>query len=218
VILDGRLGHRRLASSAWGPPHRITVLSTADLPLHFRLTLFYEGTSGVPFTYRVDGDANGDGYWSNDAVYVPVQVAPGGDIKLVVDDDQGQLVPAPASEYAELERFIEQERCLRDQRGRVLRRNSCRNPWGTYTDARLSRILPAAHGRSLELTLDLFNLQHLIDKDWGLIRGSDDTPLLQLVGYDPGAGRGIYRRLPRTRRAVLDGSQWRMQLGARLTF
>ena len=218
VILNGSLEHRRLASSAWGPPHRVTLLTTADLPLHFRLTLVYEGSSGAPFTYRVDGDANGDGYWSNDAVYVPADAAPGGDIELVVEDDQGQLVAAPASEYAELKRFIEQERCLRDQRGRVLRRNSCRNPWGTSTDARFSRLFPAAHGRSLELALDVFNLAHLIDKDWGLIRGVDDTPLLQLVGYDPAAGRGVYRRLPRTRQAVIDGSRWRMQLGARFTF
>jgi hypothetical protein len=46
----------------------------------------------------------------------------------------------------------------------------------------------------------------------------DDTPLLQLVGYDATAGRGIYRRLGRTTRTVIDGSQWRMQLGARYTF
>jgi hypothetical protein len=218
MILDGSLEHRRLASSAWGPPHRVTLLATADLPLHFRLTMFYEGVSGGPFTYRVDGDANGDGYSGDDAVYVPADAAPGGDIELVIGDDQGQLVPAPASEYDELNRFIEQEGCLRQQRGRVLRRNTCRNSWSTYTDARFSRIFPAAQGRSIELTLDVFNLLHLLDKDWGLIRGVDDTPLFQLVGYDQAAGRGIYRLLPRTRQAVIDGSQWRLQLGARVTF
>jgi hypothetical protein len=218
VILDGTLEHRRLAPSAWGAPHRVTLLVTADLPLHFRVALFYEGIAGAPFTYRVDGDANGDGYWSNDAVYVPVTAEPGGDIALVAEDDQGQLVPAPESEYAALNRFIESEPCLRRQRGRVLRRNSCRNPWGSYTEARFSRIFPAAHGRSLELALDVFNLLHLLDRDWGLIRGADDTPLLQLAGYDPAGGRGTYRRLERVTGAVIDGTQWRMQLGARVMF
>ena len=188
------------------------------MPLHFRLTLFYQGASGSPFTYTVEGDANADGY-DNDAVYVPTDAAPGGDIRLVVDDDQGLLVPAPASDYAELGRFIGQQGCLRSQRGRVMRRNSCRNPWTNSTDARFSRLFPTIRGQSLELTLDVFNLLHLVNGGWGLIRGVDDTPLLELVGYDAAGGRGIYRLRQRTHGAAdFAGSRWRMQLGARYTF
>jgi hypothetical protein len=217
VILEGTLDHRRLAPSAWGPSHRVTLMATTDLPWHFRMALFYDGSSGGAFTYSVEGDANGDGYL-NDAIYVPRIAAPGGDIELVIENEQGDLVPAPRSEYFKLNHFIHEERCLREQRGRLVRRNSCRNPWGATTDARFSRVFPAAHGRSLELTLDLFNFLHLIDPDWGLIRGVDYPPLLQLMGYDATAGRGIYRRLEPTTKAVIDGSQWRMQLGARCTF
>ena len=210
VILDGTLDHRRLAPSAWGPSHRVTLMATTDLPLHFRMTLFYDGFSGSAFTYSVDGDANGDGYL-NDAIYVPLNAAPGGDIELVVENEQGDMVPAPASEYAELNHFIEEEGCLREQRGHLLQRNSCRNPWSASTDARFSRVFPAAHNRSLELSLDVFNFLHLVNPDWGLVHGVDSPQLLQLAGYDVTAGRGIYRRLPRTTRAVIDGSQWRMQ-------
>lgn len=218
VILDGSLENRRLAPSAWSVPHRVTLLAIADLPLHFRLTLFYAGGSGSPFTYRVEGDANADDY-GNDPVYVPAQAAPGGDIRLVVDDDQGQPVAAPASAYAELDRFIERQGCLRAQRGRLMRRNSCRNSWTNAADARFSRLFPTGTGQSLELTLDVFNLLHLLDGGWGLVRGVDDTPLLELVGYDEAAGRGVYRLLRRTARAVdSGGSRWRMQLGARYVF
>jgi hypothetical protein len=218
VTLDGSLEHRRLAPSAWNVPHRVTLLATTDLPLSFRLTLLYDGSSGGPFDYRVDGDANADGY-ANDAVYVPATAVPGGDIHLVIEDDEGQLVPAPAAEYAELNRFIEQQACLRGQRGQILRRNSCRNPWVSQTDARVSRVFQGPGTRSLELALDIFNLPHLIDRNWGLIRGVDDTPLLQLTGYDAVGGRGIYRFLRRTP-AVADfgGSRWRLQLGARLVY
>jgi hypothetical protein len=218
VTLDGSLERRRLAPSAWSVPHRLTLLATADLPLRFRLTLIYQGGSGGPFDYRVDGDANADGY-VNDAVYVPARAVPGGDISLVVDDIEGQPVPAPASEYAELNRFIEGQACLREQRGRVLRRNSCRNAWDGQTDGRISRVFQTRSGRSLELALDIFNLPHLIDGDWGVHRGIDDTALLQLAGYDLAEGRGVYRFL-RRRPAAGDfgGSRWRMQLGARLMF
>jgi hypothetical protein len=218
VTLDGSLENRRLAPSAWSVPHRVTLLATADLPLHFRLTLVYEGTSGGPLTYRVEGDANADGY-GNDAVYIPVNSAPGGDIQLVVDDDQGLPIAAPASVYAELDRFIEQQGCLRAQRGHVMRRNSCRNPWTNNADARFSRVFPTTKGQSLELTLDVFNLPHLLNGGWGLNRGLDDSPLLALAGYDAAAGRGVYRFLTRSPRAVdFGGARWQMLLGARYTF
>jgi len=216
VTLDGTLEQRRLAPSAWNVPHRVTLLAGADLPLRFRLTIFYQGSSGAHFDYRVDGDANGDGY-GNDAVYVPAKASPGGDIRLVVENSDGQLVPAPATEYAELDRFIEREPCLRRQRGQVLRRNSCQHPWTSEMDARFSHVVPVPGGRSLELGLDIFNVLHLIDTNWGLVRRVDHTPLLLLTGYDTAAGRGVYRfmrRAPAT--ADFGASRWRMQLGAQL--
>jgi hypothetical protein len=218
VALDGTLERRRLAPSAWSVPHRITLLAALDLPLHFRLTLFYEGRSGAPFTYRVQGDINADGY-DNDAVYVPLNATLAGDVQLVADDALGNPVAAPASAYEELDRFIRSDECLRAQRGRVLRRNSCRSGWTNTADARFARIFPTARGQSLELTLDVFNLLHLLNGRWGVVRAAGDTPLLELAGYDAAGGRGTYRWLRPTAAAVdPDGSRWRMQLGARYTF
>ena len=146
VVLDGSLERRRLAPSIWSVPHRVTLLAIAALPLQFRLTLFYSGQSGSPFTYRVEGDANADGY-VNDAVYVPRVAASGGDVQLVAENDQGQIIPAPDSEYVELDRFIEQQTCLRGQRGHVVRPERCRDPWTNRVDARFSRVFPAAGAR-----------------------------------------------------------------------
>jgi hypothetical protein len=216
VSLDGSLERRRRATSAWSIPHRVLLLATTDLPLRFRLTLLYEGSSGGPFTWGVEGDANADGY-ADDPVYVPAHPVPGGDVSLVVEDAEGQLLPADHSVYAELARVINEQSCLRTQRGRLLRRNSCRNPWTSRTDARFSRLFAAGGGRSLELTLDVFNLLHLLDADWGVIHAVDDPRLLRLVRYDPAAGRGIYQFLRRAPRADTEGSRWRMQLGARLS-
>src|SRR4029077_2612766 len=75
ATLDGTLESRRLAPSAWSVPHRVTFLATVDLPLDVRLTLFYEGRSGTPYTYTVAGDANADGY-QNDPIYIPTTVTP----------------------------------------------------------------------------------------------------------------------------------------------
>ena len=99
-----------------------------------------------------------------------------------------------------------------------MRRNSCRSPWSSHTDERFSRLFQTLQGHTLELTLDIFNLAHLLDADWGLVRASDDR-LFDLVGFDPVRRRGTYHLLNPARSFLLqDASRWRMQLGARYTF
>jgi hypothetical protein len=46
-----------------------------------------------------------------------------------------------------------------------------------------------------------------------------DVTALSLVGYDQAKGRGVYTVVPVDRRARdVEGTRWRMQLGARFTF
>ncbi len=223
--IDGTLEDRRLTTSLWSVPHKVTILGAVDLPLKFRFSLIYSGRSGAPFTYVVAGDANADGLDNrvagyelffdrlpNDVVYVPRNAS---DITLATPGD-----------YAALDRFIQGEPCLREQRGRLTRRNSCRNPWINTTTARVSKALSIAHGQSLEVTADLFNVLNFLNGDWGLVRQSTDyfdnyhvVRLLELVGYDSPRGRGIYNVLPVNRKQiVIEASRWRLQLGARYTF
>jgi hypothetical protein len=218
VAGDGSLETRRLATSDWSVPHRVTLLASANLPLGVRLTLFYDGASGGAYNYVVDGDANADGF-GGDLIYVPADVRPGGDVSLATRDESGPLVPAAAAAYDSLDRFIGEERCLRVSRGRLMRRNSCRNPWSNHTEVRVSKLLPTLHGQSLEMILEVFNVLHLFDSDWGLVRDIEGNGLLQLVGYDADLGRGIYTlKIPRRRALDGDASRWRMQLGARYSF
>ncbi len=217
--LDGTLERRRVTTAVWEVPHRVTLLASTNLPLGFRVSLFYEGLSGGPYTYTIEGDANADGFGNNDIVYVPAVARPGGDVALASRDENGNLVPASAVPYQKLAAFIGREPCLRARRGAIMRRNSCRNPWVNNTSARLSKVFPTLHGHTVELSLDVFNLLHLVNSDWGVIRGIEHTSLLRLIGYDPILGRGIYAaQLPRLRVLDVDGSRWRMQLGARYTF
>jgi len=171
--------------------------------------------SGPPFTFVVLGDANADGVRalsdvSNDVVYVPRDAA---DITL--------LDPA---EFRALDRLIRDEPCLRRQRGRLLERNSCRDPWVHDAQVRLAKRFRLKGRRTLELTADLFNLLNLVDADWGLVRttvAADGrvVTLLELLGYDTARGRGIYRVLPTDRRQVEpDASRWRLQLGGTLLY
>jgi hypothetical protein len=206
VPLDGPLDHRRVRTSTYGVPHKITAYAAADLPLGFRASLFYLGHSGQAFTYVVRGDANADGVGifggplRDDPVYVPRS-----------PDD---ITLAAPGEYPKLAGLVSRIPCLRTQRGHLLRRNSCRDPWANETSARISRIFSLVRGQSLELMADLFNVLNLLDDDWGVRRGIDNNRLLELVGYDHAHSRGIYRVLPVDQEAA-EGTHWRFQLGAR---
>jgi len=217
AALDGTLERRNLTTSEYEVPHKITALISANFPFGVRGTLIYQGYSGNPYSFTVDGDANADGigtpyfnYTHNDLVYVPAGPA---DITL-----------ADQADWTKLESLIQSESCLSRQRGAILRRNSCRNPWVNATSLRLSKAVSLGGTRGVELTADLFNVLRLLNADWGVVRtrasyfgGSAD--LLQLAGYDPARDRGIYRVLDAPTVQIDEvASRWRVQLSARYTF
>jgi hypothetical protein len=216
VPIDGSIENRRLANSAWSVPHRLSATGLLPLGGGISVAVFYLGNSGAPYTYVISGDANADGFGSatdartlfNDAVYVPTGRD---DIALANDAD-----------YSELDRVISAENCLRDSRGKILRRNSCRNPWINMLNVRASKLFRLRTGRSVELMSDLFNVLSLLGSRWGDIRetvGGSEVTLLELTGYDTARGRGVYRFIPVERAPISnDVSRWRIQIGARFTF
>jgi hypothetical protein len=217
--VDGTLERPNLRTSLYSVPHQVRWTATMNLPLKLRLGLLYAGQSGGAFTYTVIGDANADGLggeffrW-NDPVYVPRDA---GDVTLASAADPS--VPAGADEYANLMRYVAADRCLREQRGQVVRRNSCRQPWDGELDARLSEVVPLARGHAVEVSTDLFNVLNFLDRYWGRKRSIDGTQMLELVGYDAAHDRGIYIFHPPTRRAInADGTRWQARLGVKYAF
>jgi len=98
--------------------------------------------------------------------------------------------------YGVIDQYIEREPCLRRQRGRLLARNSCRNPWFGTLNARTTKIFPAVAGQALEVNVDIYNLLNLVNRSWGQDRVTSlepGVPLLSLSGYDNNLRRGIYR-------------------------
>jgi hypothetical protein len=189
-------------------------VGTTDLPFGFRLGLTYIATSGAAYTYVLLGDPNADGFrpfsdLSDDPVYVP--------------RDAADITLADPADWDALDHLIRSERCLRTQRGHLLRRNRCRDPWVHETTARLSKRFHLANQRTIEVTADLFNLLSFLDRDWGQVRQTPsdvgNVSLLELVGYDRPNGRGVYALAPGSLREVdVEASRWRLQLGATLFY
>ena len=212
TVLEGSLENRALSTSWFDVPHRVQGQVTMTLPYRSRLSLLYSGASGRPFTYTVLGDANADGLGANlrqDAVYVP--------------RDSMDITLDSAQNWAALDSIIRSLPCLDRQRGRVMARNSCRNPWFGALSARATRELPVPRGRSLEVSADLYNVLNLLNPHWGLSRYDGltfGTDLLEARGgYDVARQRGRYG-LVRPPRGQLDdlASRWQLEISARYVF
>ncbi|MFN2602154.1 MAG: TonB-dependent receptor domain-containing protein [Gemmatimonadaceae bacterium] len=208
--IDGSLTSRRLRTSARDIPQNLVITLLAPPVRRISASLFYHARSGTPYAYVANGDANADGTQSNDLAYVPM--------------NQSDVTLTNPEAFPALDAFIESERCLSSERGRVMRRNSCRNPSVQRLDARLGSPISFGGGRTLELSADFYNVMNMLNRDWGLARetsNKEEVSLLSVAGWDAVANRPRYTVpsvLPSRDHVVIDDSRWRIQLGGRYTF
>lgn len=180
-------------------PHRLVAGLTYSAPwqsLGTDFSFYYVGESGSPFTYLAygasrRGDLNADGSNANDPIYVPRDVYDTAEILFIGSDALG-ADNSPAAQanrvlaqQVALERLIEGSACLRRQRGSIVERNSCREPWSHTTIAGLRQALPIG-GHAFEIELDAFNVLNLLNSRWGRNRVAAPR-LLEHVGQTPGA-------------------------------
>ncbi len=208
-VTSGRDDDLNMSTSANDLPHRVIVsgtYATASLRWRTELSFYYVGESGRPFTYIAfgalgRGDLNADGSNANDPIYVPRNALDTVEIKFSgLSDSVGADNSTPtqakrqAAERAAFQDFIERSPCLRHQRGRILARNSCREPWSNTTIASVRQTIPAA-GHFVEAELEVQNVLNLLSARWGLQREAASA-LLEHVGQtgdSPQTSRPIFR-------------------------
>jgi outer membrane receptor for ferrienterochelin and colicin len=217
TVVEGSVENRTLSSSAFEVPHNIFISATANLPLAFYTSLSYNGRSGRPYAYIANGDVNADGISTNDALYIPESA---GDISLTTPAD-----------FARLDEWIQGEECLTEQRGQIMRRNSCRNPFVHAINMRFGKRINTFRGQSMEITADVFNFLNLLNSEWGVVRSNfgqssefeQRVAPIRVAGFDAANNRPIYsvdpaQNFPVRDQAVLNSSRWRMQLGLKYVF
>jgi len=121
---------------------------------------------------------NGDGFNSNDLIYVPKDARDVNEIRFTTLGT-GANALSPAQQADSLEAYIASRDCLNSQRGTIMLRNSCRTPWTKRVDLSARQSLPTIRGQNFLLQLDIFNFLNLLNKNWGSQDlGSTNSPLL----------------------------------------
>ncbi|HEU4698312.1 MAG TPA: carboxypeptidase regulatory-like domain-containing protein [Gemmatimonadales bacterium] len=151
--------------SSFDRPHRVIANATYTLrwKLPTDISFTYVGQSGSPYTLITGGssnrgDLNRNGNTGDDPIYIPTGVG----------DPKGPVFSSAAQELA-FNEYIDGEACLRSQRGQLMQRNSCRNPWQNQLDMSIRQNLPVLNGNA-SFDLQIFNVLRMLDKDWGLVK------------------------------------------------
>lgn len=213
-----------LGTSIFSQPHRVVATATYTFPTRTTLSAVYVGQSGQAFGYVSSGDLNGDNLTQNDPVYVPSGPSdPRG--PQFQEYSAGGVTYTAADQQAAFFDFIENNSCLRESKGGIMERNSCRAPFTNQVDISLEQALSTMGGQSLTLRLDVINFGNLLNKKWGLIRsqgfGSQQLYTQQgIVGDDLRSGVPLVRFDPNYEAFDTQflGSNYQMQLSLRYSF
>jgi hypothetical protein len=215
--------------SGFDRPNRIVGNLTYTVPWRFPtdISFTYIGQSGTPYTLRTGGssgrgDLNFDGTNTNDPIYIPT--GPG-------DPSSPYVFESPAEEAA-FDEYLSGESCLDGQRGQIMERNSCRNPWQNQLDVAIRQRLPVLRGDAA-FEIQIFNFLRMLDRDWGQVKtvgggeffdqqvlevtdASDETTPRHVVTFNSELLED--RFVPVTSNASINRSTYYIQAGLRYSF
>ena len=214
--------------SSFEQRHRIVGQATYTLPTKTDISVIYFGESGSPYTYIASGDLNADDFTLNDPVYVPNDATDPNEMfftPLTVGSGASAVTYTPAEQAAAFEAYINGEDCLRENRGRILPRNSCTAPFTNTVNVSARQSFETLRFQNISFQLDVFNFLNLLNKRWGLQRtpGTSPITLVSASSYTNGTiltGQPSYTFNPTFRRYFSDNlqSNYQIQLQARYAF
>jgi hypothetical protein len=229
--VTGRQNDLTPGISDFDQPVRIRVSGTLHSPWRrwpTDVSFFYVGGSGFPYTYVAGGtqgrgDLNADGGVGNDPIYIPRTALDTAEITF------GGSQTEVKAQQAAFERFVDGAACLRQQRGRIMARNSCRSPWMHLTNLAVLQALHGARAQALTFELQVFNVLNLLSARWGRVQlpsgaalaNTSQIALLSQIGETRGPpGQPIYRFDPTMRRYTFDSfdTYYQIQMAVRWNF
>lgn len=191
------------------------------------ISLVYQGAPNSNLTYRINGDLNGDGN-NQDLMYVPKKATD------LVFEAYSATINGVTYNYtadqqaAALDKFINNTPYLSKRRGSYTERNGALGQWYNDVSARFLQEFYIKSGKTrhtLQFSADVLNLPNLLNKYWGIVKGTTTTQPLAFRSinadgvpvYRMQNNNGILYTTP-TQNIYSASSTWSMQLGARYIF
>lgn len=174
------------------------------------------------FSYTYSGDMNGDGQFANDLIFVPRTQSE------IMLKDLGTYTAG--QQWADLDKYISQDKYLSSRRGQYAERNGGELPWSANFDFKVIQdfyIKVGGKKNTLQFTLDVFNFGNYVSPQWGLNQSTLRAGLLSYTGNDAATGKPVFTFPYRSGTTPLTesfqrsfglGSRWQAQFGIRYIF
>ena len=161
---------------------------------------------------------NGDGI-QNDLMYIP--------------KDDSEIIFTEEADRAAFWSFVEQDKYLRNNKGKYAEAYAGRAPWVHRFDFRIAQNFSVRAGKTtntLQVSLDIMNVGNLLKSSWGVTKNSENANngrILKYEGLDSNTNRPMYSmwkdkqgNAPTTTYAYnrYFGETWKLQVGVRYIF
>lgn len=160
-----------LAYSNFDLRHRIVATWTGNIAWNqtnnTSLSFFYSGQTGNPYSLIYQSPPFGSG--SN----APLPYIPKGQTDINLSDKKdagGNVTYSAAQQWTDLNGFINGDKYLKTRRGEYAERNGLRTAFVNDLDMKIMhefRLSKSDKSKSLQLSLDIFNVLNLINNSWG---------------------------------------------------
>jgi hypothetical protein len=189
--------------------HKVVFYGTAPTIWGISMGLRFSGIGGTRYSLAVGGNVNGDFVASNDLPYIfdPSNPNTPEDIRKGIQ----KVLDNPDTEEST-------KNYIRNSYGKIAERNGGVNGFYGVLDLRLAKKFRIYKSQGLEVSVDIFNLANLLNKEWGSGHILGKQNLYSVKGFDPENEKFIYNVNTNAGVSNLNGNPYQIQVGFRYRF
>lgn len=177
--------------------NKVVLYGNSPTIAGFTVGLRYSGIGGTRFSMTAGGNINGDFVDSNDLAYIfPNLTQP-----LLNDPEVGKAL----KDY------------ITDYNNKIAERNGGKNGFYGVWDVRVAKKIKFDKIGAFELSVDIFNVANLLNKEWGVNKSYGNVALYKVTKFDPVTKQFEYVKNT-SGLAPLSGNPYQVQIGAKYSF
>lgn len=179
--------------------NKVVIYGNSPTIAGFTLGIRYSGIGGTRFSMTAGGNINGDFVDSNDLAYIFPNVAQ----SILDDPNVGKALKDYVNEY----------------NGKIAERNGGKNGFYGVWDLRIAKKIKFDKIGAFELSVDIFNVANLLNKEWGVNESYGTTSMYRIKKFDPVTKQFEYtKNVSGNGLAPLSGNPYQIQIGAKYSF
>lgn len=179
--------------------NKVVIYGNSPTIAGFTVGIRYSGIGGTRFSATTGGNINGDFVDSNDLAFIFPNLT-----QSILDDPQvGQALKDYITEY----------------NGKIAERNGGKNGFYGVWDVRVAKKIKFDKVGAFELSVDIFNVANLLNKEWGINKSYGNTSLYKVTRFNKDTMQYEYTKNVSGGGLVpLTGNPYQIQIGAKYTF